>query len=163
LSARGGGRADAVRADAGGAVEGTAASSDGVPIRYWATGGGEPALVFVHAWTCDHHVWDAQVAHFAGQHRTVTPDLAGHGASGRGRRDWTVEAFGEDVRAVVEALDLRRVVLVGHSMGGPRRGRRGDSAPAVQPPGRNPDPAARRRCRLRAPVLVVRPGHAAQY
>jgi pimeloyl-ACP methyl ester carboxylesterase len=49
----------------------------------------------------------------------VTLDLAGHGDSGFGRRRWTVEAFGEDVRAVVEKLGLRRVVLIGHSLGGP--------------------------------------------
>jgi pimeloyl-ACP methyl ester carboxylesterase len=101
------------------ALAGAATSADGVTIRYWASGAGDPALVLVHAWTCDHHAWDAQVACFGAQHRVVTLDLAGHGASGHDRRDWTVEAFAGDVRAVVEALDLRRVVLVGHSMGGP--------------------------------------------
>jgi pimeloyl-ACP methyl ester carboxylesterase len=49
----------------------------------------------------------------------VAIDLGGHGESGLGRKDWTMAAFGADVRAVVEALDLRGVVLVGHSMGGP--------------------------------------------
>ena len=48
----------------------------------------------------------------------VTLDLAGHGESGGQRRDWTIRAFGEDVRAVVEHLGLRRVILIGHSMGG---------------------------------------------
>ncbi len=45
--------------------------------------------------------------------------LAGHGPSGRGRRAWTIPAFAEDVRAVVDALALNRVVLVGNSLGGP--------------------------------------------
>jgi pimeloyl-ACP methyl ester carboxylesterase len=99
--------------------EGTAASADAVPVRYWTAGEGSPAIVLVHCWTCDHRAWDAQVRHLADRHRVVTLDLAGHGASGRGRVEWTVEAFGEDVRAVVEALELRRAVLVGHSMGGP--------------------------------------------
>jgi pimeloyl-ACP methyl ester carboxylesterase len=49
----------------------------------------------------------------------VTLDLAGHGESAAGRDAWTIEAFAGDVVAVVEALDLARVVLVGHSMGGP--------------------------------------------
>jgi pimeloyl-ACP methyl ester carboxylesterase len=48
----------------------------------------------------------------------VTLDLAGHGESGSRRRDWTMAAFGEDVRAVVEHLGLRPVILIGHSMGG---------------------------------------------
>src|SRR5262249_46911130 len=51
-------------------------------------------------------------------HRVVALDLAGHGRSGRERKDWTVEAFAQDVRAVVESLGLKKVVLVGHSMSG---------------------------------------------
>jgi pimeloyl-ACP methyl ester carboxylesterase len=46
-------------------------------------------------------------------------DLAGHGSSGAGRAAWSIEALAEDVATVVEALRLPRVVLVGHSMGGP--------------------------------------------
>jgi pimeloyl-ACP methyl ester carboxylesterase len=49
----------------------------------------------------------------------VTLDLAGHGDSGLGRADWTIESFAADVAAVVEALKLKKVILVGHSMGGP--------------------------------------------
>lgn len=97
---------------------GTARSPDGVPIRYEVRGQGEPSLVFVHCWTCDRHLWDAQVPVFARTHRVVTLDLAGHGESGRGRTDWTMAAYGEDVRAVVEALGVKRAVLIGHSMGG---------------------------------------------
>jgi pimeloyl-ACP methyl ester carboxylesterase len=76
-------------------------------------------MVFVHCWACDQHLWDAQLARFAPSYQVVTLDLAGHGTSGRERQDYTVGAFAEDVKAVVEALDLKSVVLVGHSMGGP--------------------------------------------
>ena len=105
-------------ARASSAREGTARSADGVPIHYTVTGAGEPALVFVHGWAIDGRYWDAQVPVFARTHRVVTLDLAGHGRSGRGRKDWTVAAFGQDVRAVVDALGLKKVVLVGHSMSG---------------------------------------------
>ncbi|HEY3171796.1 MAG TPA: alpha/beta hydrolase [Thermoanaerobaculia bacterium] len=94
-------------------------SSDGVPIHYTVQGRGEPALVFVHCWNCDRHFWDAQMRAFGKTHRVVAIDLAGHGDSGEGRKDWTIEAFGEDVKAVVDKLGLKRVVLVGSSMGGP--------------------------------------------
>jgi len=94
-------------------------SKDGVAIHYEAMGQGEPAIVLVHCWSCDRHLWDAVVPRLAKEYRVVTLDLAGHGASGRDRKDWTIAAFGEDVRAVVEALGLRQVILVGHSMGGP--------------------------------------------
>jgi pimeloyl-ACP methyl ester carboxylesterase len=97
---------------------GIAKSDDGVPIHYQVQGQGEPALVFVHGWAIDSRYWDAQVPEFARTHRVVTLDLAGHGRSGRGRKDWSVAAFGQDVRAVVEALSLKKVVLVGHSMSG---------------------------------------------
>jgi len=94
-------------------------STDGVPIHYDVRGAGEPTLVFIHCWTCDRHIWDAQMSAFAKDHRLVAIDLAGHGDSGKGRKDWTMAAFGEDVKAVVEKLDSRRVVLIGSSMGGP--------------------------------------------
>jgi len=48
----------------------------------------------------------------------VTLDLAGHGESGLDRKNWTLQGFVEDLVAVVEALHLKKAVLVGHSMGG---------------------------------------------
>ena len=107
------------RAGSQGAVSGTATSPDRIPIRYHAAGKGDPALVFVHCGGCERSFWDGQVAHFAAKHRVVALDLAGHGQSGAGRKDWTMPAFGEDVVSVVDALGLKRVVLIGHSLGGP--------------------------------------------
>jgi sigma-B regulation protein RsbQ len=101
------------------AADATVASADGVPIRYHSEGSGEPALVFIHGWGGDRGHWAEQVARFSGDREVITLDLAGHGDSGRERHGWTIESLGEDVRAVVLALDLRRVILVGHSMGGP--------------------------------------------
>ncbi len=100
-------------------VSGTATSPDRIPIRYHAAGKGDPALVFVHCGGCERGFWDGQVAHFSATHRVVALDLAGHGQSGGGRKDWTMPAFGQDVVSVVEALGLKRVVLIGHSIGGP--------------------------------------------
>lgn len=94
-------------------------SPDGVAISYRAQGKGKPALVFVHGWCCDKSYWKSQVPHFAKQHKVVTVDLAGHGESGLGREQWTMEAFGKDIAAVAEKLELAQVILIGHSMGGP--------------------------------------------
>jgi pimeloyl-ACP methyl ester carboxylesterase len=99
--------------------KGKVLSWDNVAIRYDVQGEGKPALVFVHGWSCDRSYWRLQVPYFARRHKVVTIDLAGHGESGVGREDWTMEAFGKDVAAVVEKLELGRVILVGHSMGGP--------------------------------------------
>ncbi len=93
-------------------------SADGLAIHYDHQGEGEMALVFVHGWNCDRSYWDSQREFFAGSYQTVTVDLAGHGESDQHRRHWTMQAFGADVAAVVSALGLQKVVLIGHSMGG---------------------------------------------
>ena len=103
---------------ADGVQEGTASSPDGVAIRYRVTGQGSPAVVLIHCWLCDQHLWDAVVPVLAREHSVVTLDLAGHGGSGVAREAWTIEAFGSDAKAVVDGLGLDRVILVGHSMGG---------------------------------------------
>lgn len=95
------------------------AATDGVAIHYSVQGKGEPALVFIHCWSCDRHLWDNQLSAFAKSHRVVTIDLPGHGESGQGRKNWSVESYGDDVKRVVEKLNLKRVVLIGSSMGGP--------------------------------------------
>lgn len=97
---------------------GTAVSSDRVQIRYEVRGEGEPTLIFIHGWCCDRSYWREQLRYFAKKHRVVAIDLAGHGESGLNRKAWTMEAFANDVAAVVGKLDLKQVVLVGHSMGG---------------------------------------------
>ena len=94
-------------------------ASDGVPIHYAVQGKGEPALVFIHCWSCNRHLWDNQVAEFAKTHRVVTIDLPGHGESGMDRKNWSIESYGDDVKTVVAKLNLKRVVLIGSSMGRP--------------------------------------------
>ena len=99
--------------------ESTTKSADGSRIAYGVSGQGEPAIVFVHGWLGDHTVWQYQMAHFSGKHQVVWLDLAGHGASQANRQRFTIEAFAQDVAAVVKAVDGKKVILVGHSMGGP--------------------------------------------
>ena len=93
-------------------------SKDGTPISYEVYGAGEPTLVFVHGWSCDARYWRAQVPYFSKIHRVVVLDLAGHGHSGMTRPTYTMRSFGEDVQAVTVATGSRRVILIGHSMGG---------------------------------------------
>jgi pimeloyl-ACP methyl ester carboxylesterase len=93
-------------------------SKDGTSISYEVTGTGKPTLVFVHGWSGDARYWRAQVPVFSKKYRVVTLDLAGHGHSGTTRTRYTMDAFGEDLRAVVEATGSKKVILIGHSMGG---------------------------------------------
>ena len=94
-------------------------SADGTPIAYEVHGTAQPTLILVHGWSCDSRYWREQLPHFAANHRVVTIDLAGHGHSGSGREDYTMRSFGEDVKAVADAVGGDRLILVGHSMGGP--------------------------------------------
>ena len=94
---------------------------DGIDMPYEVAGNidAEVTVVFVHCWMCDRSFWDAQLPVLAERYRTVTLDLPGHGEAGSDRDEWTVGAYGDDVAGLVKSLDLSRVVLVGHSMGGP--------------------------------------------
>jgi pimeloyl-ACP methyl ester carboxylesterase len=95
-----------------------AVSSDGINIEYDSYGEKGPAVVLVHGWSNNRSFWDPHVPTLSETHRVVTLDLAGFGDSGDSRSAWTMEAFGQDVAAVVNALGLEDVVLVGFSMGG---------------------------------------------
>jgi pimeloyl-ACP methyl ester carboxylesterase len=104
---------------AAGDIRGRVRSADGVEIAYSARGSGDIALVFIHGGLADRSFWEPQLSSLSKGFRIVAVDLAGHGQSGLGRKSWTIPSFGQDVQAVVEALALRRPVLVGNSLGGP--------------------------------------------
>lgn len=93
-------------------------SKDGTPISYQEFGTGDPTLVLVHGWSCDSRYWRAQIPEMSRRYHVITLDLAGHGHSGLNRGRYSMERFGEDVKAVVEASTSGPVILVGHSMGG---------------------------------------------
>ncbi|WP_192938285.1 alpha/beta fold hydrolase [Flagellimonas hadalis] len=92
--------------------------NNGVDIHYTDSKAGETVLFFVHGWGIDHTYWDSQTSYFSKAYRVVTIDLPGFGTSGRNRTSWTVEAYARDIKAVMEALELKKVILIGHSMSG---------------------------------------------
>lgn len=95
----------------------TAESADGSAIEYLITGEGSPTLVFVHCWNCDKDFWTDQINFFKNNYKIVAVDLAGYGNSTSERENYTIESFGDDVKAVVEKEGLEKIILVGHSMG----------------------------------------------
>ena len=100
-------------------TEGTVTAADGVTIHYDVRGAGDVAVVFVHCWSCSRAFWREQLEVFKDDYRVVSLDLGGHGASGAERDPFTVTGLAGDVVAVADALDLQKMILVGHSMGGP--------------------------------------------
>lgn len=96
----------------------TTTSEDGTTISFEVYGEGDVALVFIHGWSCDSRYWKNQVSMFSKTYKVVLVDLAGHGHSGTTRETYSMKAFGEDVKAVVEKTKSNKVILIGHSMGG---------------------------------------------
>jgi pimeloyl-ACP methyl ester carboxylesterase len=100
-------------------IKKTVRVTDGTNIVCEISGKGGTALVFLHGWCGDREYWKNQIGPFAADYTIVTVDQAGHGDSGKDRKKWTTAGLAEDLESVVKALDLKRVILVGHSMGGP--------------------------------------------
>lgn len=75
-------------------------------------------VVFVHGMACSADLWDVQLAHTGRSRRAIALDLRGHGASTPpADDDYSPAACAADLFAVLEALNLEQIVLVGHSYG----------------------------------------------
>ena len=87
----------------------------GLFVRDW--GEGRPVL-FMHSWAMNSAMWAYQVADLSDQGlRCVAYDRRGHGRSDVPAGGYDMNTLADDMAAVIEQLDLRDVVLVGHSMG----------------------------------------------
>lgn len=105
------------RARAAGTPPRTLTTGDGTRIFFKDFGEGPP-IVLSHAWTLSADQWDTQMMTYAAAgYRVVAHDRRSHGRSGQPTRN-DIDAFADDLAALIEALDLREVILVGHSMGG---------------------------------------------
>ena len=93
---------------------------DGVEIFYkdWGPETAQP-IHFHHGWPLSADDWDAQMLFFLGQgYRVVAHDRRGHGRSAQVGGGHDMDHYAADASAVVEHLDLRGVIHVGHSTGG---------------------------------------------
>lgn len=92
-------------------------SPDNVHIEYRVSGQGDPAVILVHGWAADANYWSGQIDALAARYTVVAVNLAGHGASGSNRSDWSIQNYAQDVAAVAREVPNGQLVLVGHSMG----------------------------------------------
>jgi pimeloyl-ACP methyl ester carboxylesterase len=92
-------------------------SDDLVHLEYRVFGQGEPAVLLVHGWCGNAEYWRAQIDALKSRYTVVALDLAGHGASGANRTDWSLANYAADVAAVARQIPNAHLVLVGHSMG----------------------------------------------
>jgi len=97
---------------------GTVKTKDGVEIFYKDWGTGQP-IVFHHGWPLSSDDWDAQMLFFVAKgYRVVAHDRRGHGRSSQVSDGHDMDHYAADAAAVVEHLDLKNAVHVGHSTGG---------------------------------------------
>jgi non-heme chloroperoxidase len=96
----------------------TITTSDGTEIYYKDWGQG-PVVTFSHGWPLNADAWDGQML-FLAQHgfRAVAHDRRGHGRSSQSSSGNDMDTYADDLAALIEALGLRDVTLVGHSTGG---------------------------------------------
>jgi non-heme chloroperoxidase len=92
--------------------------SDGTRIYYKDWGSGQP-VVFSHGWPLSADAWEDQMV-FLGLHgyRCIAHDRRGHGRSGQPWNGNEMDTYADDLAALVDALDLRQAIHVGHSTGG---------------------------------------------
>ena len=96
----------------------TITTKDGTEIYYKDWGSG-PVVTFSHGWPLNADAWDGQMLFLAQNgFRVVAHDRRGHGRSSQATNHNDMDGYADDLAAVIEALDLRDVTLVGHSTGG---------------------------------------------
>jgi non-heme chloroperoxidase len=97
---------------------GTITTKDGTEIYYKDWGEG-PVVTFSHGWPLSSDAWDGQMLFLVHNgFRVVAHDRRGHGRSSQASSGNDMDSYADDLAAVIEALDLKDAILVGHSTGG---------------------------------------------
>lgn len=93
-------------------------ASNGIRVNVDEKGSGDPALVFLHYWGGSTRTWHRVTAALMRSYRTIATDHRGWGESDAPVEGYALADLADDAAGVIGALDLKRYVLVGHSMGG---------------------------------------------
>lgn len=97
--------------------ESSVLTEDGLNLRFSEYGSGDIAILLVHGWSNDRNIWVEQVPYFQDKYRLIVLDLPGFGKSDYHRRDWSMEMYSRDLLSVIDQLELKKVILVGFSLG----------------------------------------------
>lgn len=95
------------------------AKTNGIELYYEIHGRkGAPWLVFSHSLACSLRMWDSQVAAFASRCRVLAFDTRGHGQSSAPAGAYTLAQMAQDLKGLLDQLEVQRAHFVGLSMGG---------------------------------------------
>lgn len=96
----------------------TITTNDGAEIYYKDWGSGQP-IVLSHGWPLSSEAWAGQML-FLAQHgyRAIAHDRRGHGRSSQSSSHHDMNSYADDLAALLDQLDVKNAVLVGHSTGG---------------------------------------------
>jgi pimeloyl-ACP methyl ester carboxylesterase len=86
--------------------------------RAFVKAGQGPALLLLHGLGCDHTTWEPVIAKLAKKYTVIAPDLLGHGQSAKPRADYSVGGYANGMRDLLTVLNIDKVTVVGHSLGG---------------------------------------------
>ncbi len=86
--------------------------------RAFLTAGSGPPLLLIHGIGDSSSTWLPVVDSFASDYTVIAPDLLGHGLSDKPRADYSVAAYANGMRDLLSVLEIDRVTVVGHSLGG---------------------------------------------
>ena len=93
------------------------AKRDDLSLYYEQAGRGDPPLVFVHGWCCDHSFFEPQFEHFQSSHSVTTFDLRGCGRSDRLEEGYDLPSLADDLAWLCAEIGISRPVVIGHSLG----------------------------------------------
>lgn len=93
-------------------------STERAVIYYNEKGKGDTSLLFIHGWGINSSYWDNQLEYFSDNYRALAIDLPGFGNSVSERTEWTRQNYGQDVIDFINTMQLKNVILIGHSMSG---------------------------------------------
>ncbi len=86
--------------------------------RAFRIAGSGPAILLIHGIGDNSTTWNVIHAKLAQRFTVIAPDLLGHGKSDKPRADYSVAAYANGMRDLLSVLDIERVTIVGHSLGG---------------------------------------------
>jgi pimeloyl-ACP methyl ester carboxylesterase len=86
--------------------------------RAYRIAGAGPAVLLLHGIGDSSRAWLEIMPRLARDHTVIAPDLLGHGASDKPRADYSVAAYANGMRDLISLLDIERVTVIGHSLGG---------------------------------------------